>query len=114
VALEPQHIRELVAEIAAPTARQRELAAEKVADWLSASVEPKLAAVLARALEGMLSLEESESAMEAQLNAIAEMSSLGLVPGDVIARVISSRQWDQPWAVDFIDGLRDDLPIAPQ
>lgn len=112
MSLETHHVRALVAELASPAARERELAAEKVVDWLS-GIDPSSAATISRALELVLTLEESEVALESQVNALCEISSHGLVPQDVIARVVSVRSWDQPWAKEYIDGLRDDLPIAP-
>ena len=60
----------------------------------------------------MLPLEDSEAALEAQLNAIAELAALGLAPADSIARVIAARSWDEPWSAEYIDGLRNDLSIA--
>jgi hypothetical protein len=114
MALEPQNIRALVAEISSPTAKQRELAAEKVADWTSGALDPQFAAILSRALDSMLYLEDSEAALEAQLNAITEISALGLAPADSIARVISARSWDQPWSAEYIESLQNDLPIAPK
>jgi len=114
MALEPRHIRELAAELAAPTAKERELAAEKVASWLTASLEPTFAAALARILEIAISLEDDETALEAQLNAVCEFSELGLAPRDVIERVIGDKEWNFAWASDYIDQLRDDLPVAPR
>ncbi|MFI2105571.1 hypothetical protein ACH436_19920 [Isoptericola sp. NPDC019693] len=114
MALETQHIRELAAELAAPLPRGRELAAEKAAAWTSETMPSALAAALARLLEVSLSLEDDETAMEAQLNALGEMSGYGLVPKDVISRVLSSREWAFPWATDLVDGLREDLPVAPE
>jgi hypothetical protein len=114
MSLEPRHIRELTAEIAAPTAKARELAAEKVASWLTGSLDPKLAAALARALEVAISLEDDETALQSQLNAVCEFSELGLAPRDVIERVVGGRDWSYTWATDYIDQLRDDLPVAPQ
>jgi uncharacterized protein YdbL (DUF1318 family) len=114
MAFEPQNIRALVAEIASPTARERELAAEKAAGWVSETLDPTFAAALSQALDLMVSLEDSNTALEAQLNAVAEISARGLAPADSIARVISARSWDQPWAAEYIEGLQDDLPIAPQ
>jgi hypothetical protein len=81
---------------------------------VSETLDPQFAAVLSRALDSMISLEDSETVLESQLNASAEISALGLAPADSIARVISVRSWDQPWAADYIEGLQDDLPIASQ
>lgn len=108
-----QTIRTLLSELASSTPRDRELAAEKVAGWVSSALEPHHAAVISRALDAVISLEDSETALEAQLNAIAEISALGLAPADSLSRVLADRSWDQPWAAEYIEGLRDDLPIAP-
>ena len=114
MAFEPQHIRALVAEIASATAKERELAADQVAGWASGALDSQFAAVLSRTLDSMISLEDSETALESQLNAIAEISALGLAPADSIARVISARSWDQPWAAEYIEGLQEDLTVASQ
>ncbi|GGM35008.1 hypothetical protein ACFQBY_10555 [Promicromonospora citrea] len=109
-----QTIRTLLSELASSTPRDRELAAEKVAGWVSSALEPHHAAVISRALDAVISLEDSETALEAQLNAIAEISALGLAPADSLSRVLADRSWDQPWAAEYIEGLQDDLPIAPK
>ncbi|GAB6939351.1 hypothetical protein JCM11754A_28780 [Isoptericola variabilis] len=112
MALEAPHIRQLAAELAAPLPRGRELAAENAAAWASETMPPGLAAALSRLLEVALVLEDDETAMEAELNALSEMSGYGLVPRDVIERVLASREWAFPWATDLVEGLREDLPVA--
>ncbi|MFD6178485.1 MULTISPECIES: hypothetical protein [unclassified Isoptericola] len=111
--LDAHDVRELAAGLSSPTSESRDLAAEKVTDWLAVGIDPTRAAALSRALEVAISLEDDERALEAQLNALSEVSALGLVPRDVLARVIASRAWDERWATAFVEGLREDLAVAP-
>jgi hypothetical protein len=111
--LEKQEVRSLAAELAAPEARERMLAAEKIAQW-SESLDPTSTAALARSLSIMITLEDDDTALEAQLNAVSEISSLGLAPQDAIRLTINGRSWPHPWARDLVDGLREDLPYAPE
>ncbi|PJI90930.1 hypothetical protein [Luteimicrobium subarcticum] len=112
--LATRDIRSLTVELAAADARDRDLAASKVSDMISESLDGELAGSLARVLEVVMALEEDETALNSQLNALSELSSFGLVPRDVIARVVASRDWGFRWATDFIEGLTDDLPYAPE
>lgn len=85
-----------MAEIASATAKERGLAAEKVAQWALEALDPQFAAILSRTLDSMIALEDSEAALEPRINTVAEISALGLAPADSIARVISARPWEQP------------------
>jgi hypothetical protein len=92
---EPQDIRALVAEIASPTAKERELAADKVAGWASETLDPQFAAVLSRTLDSMISLEDLETALES----LRECPSPGGHPASqTVRRCITSSKGRTSWS----------------
>lgn len=105
-----EELRMLVAQFAVADGSQRGLAADSVVDLVQGT-DQATGAVLSRALEAVLMIEDSDEALEAQMHALAEMAEWDLVPHDVIVRVTSSRAWDQPWAGEYVEYL---LSVAKQ
>lgn len=75
---------ELLEELVAAQAATRELAADRVTDWIR-SYDIGEAAIISGVLLWLASAETEDSAREAQLHALAELAGYDLVPADVLS-----------------------------
>jgi hypothetical protein len=78
--------RELLEELVAAQSAARELAADRVTDWIR-SYDIGEAAIISRVLLWLAGAETEESAREAQLHALSELAEYDLVPADVLSDV---------------------------
>jgi hypothetical protein len=77
---------ELIRDLVARPVENRDLAADRVVDWIR-TFDDGQAAIVAQVLAWLVSVETNEASIEAQLHALAELAEHDRLPPAVLAQV---------------------------
>lgn len=110
----PDRIEPLLTDLAEGAADKREEASETIVDWMS-TITPDEASRLGRALAVAAVDEKATTAKEAELNALSELTSYGLLTrDDVLPLSAMPRPVPGVTGREHLDYLNDEFGLWPE